>query len=186
MCEVSWVFPTPRLGRYLIRTCLDFLIFIFCLCLFWGVVWAHIFVVGLIFFFIAFKNTNNIVKGGKMQFYWNKLLKIIYYIYTKFFILKIWGRGGHCPPGPRIALSLLPLLMRMCTSLPRVTPLTRIASRVVTLERACKDISSTGSGSASFKASVVSSSISGSIMVSKIKTYCVLHLWAGTNLLSQL
>ena len=38
MCEVSLVFPTPRLGRYLIRTCLDFLIFIFCLCLFWGVV----------------------------------------------------------------------------------------------------------------------------------------------------
>ena len=31
-----------------------------------------------------------------MQFYWNKLLKIIYYIYTKFFFWKF--RGGHCPP----------------------------------------------------------------------------------------
>ena len=97
MCEVSWVFPTPRLGRYLIRTCLDFLIFIFCLCLFWGVVWAHIFVVGLIFFFIAFKNTNNIVKGGKMQFYWNKLLKIIYYIYTISFFENRGGVGALPP-----------------------------------------------------------------------------------------
>ena len=28
-----------------------------------------IFVVGLIFFFIAVKNINNIIKGGKVQFY---------------------------------------------------------------------------------------------------------------------
>ena len=90
MCEASWVFPTPKLGRYLIRTGFDFfffwvlfgLNFNFCY-------WANI-------FFIAFKNINNIVKGGKVQFYWNKLLKIIYYIYTK---KKFWkSGGGHCPP----------------------------------------------------------------------------------------
>ena len=89
MCKVSWMFPTPRLGRYLIRTDFDFLFYFLGCCL------GLIFVVGLTFF-IAFKNINDIIKGGKVQFYWNKLLKIIYYIYTKNFFCK--SGGGHCLP----------------------------------------------------------------------------------------
>ena len=50
------MFPTPRLCRYLIKTGSDFF---FCVC------WLGlIFIGGLIFFFIAFKNINNIVKGA--------------------------------------------------------------------------------------------------------------------------
>ena len=49
MCEVSRVFPTPRLGRYLIRTGFDyyyyFLVFVLGCCL------GLIFVVGLILFY---------------------------------------------------------------------------------------------------------------------------------------
>ena len=29
MCELSWVFPTPRLGRYLIRTGFEIFFFLF-------------------------------------------------------------------------------------------------------------------------------------------------------------
>ena len=47
MCEVSWVFPTPRLGRYLIRTGFKLLL----LLLFFGCCLGLIFVVGLIFFY---------------------------------------------------------------------------------------------------------------------------------------
>ena len=57
------MFPTPRLGRYLIRTGSDFIFYFLFLVLFglnfyW---WANI-------FFIAFKNINNIVKGEKYNF----------------------------------------------------------------------------------------------------------------------
>ena len=47
MCEVSWVFPTPRLGRYLIRTGFDFFFFLMFVL---GCCLGLIFVVGLIFF----------------------------------------------------------------------------------------------------------------------------------------
>ena len=89
MCEVSWVFPTPRLGRCLIRTDFDFFFFFFfvaCVC--FGVLFGLNFCYWANIFFIEFKNINNIVKGGKVQFYWNKLLKIIYYIYTNFLLYR--------------------------------------------------------------------------------------------------
>ena len=54
------MFPTPRLGRYLIKTGSDFFFFFVCvlfrLNFYW---WANI-------FFIAFKNINNIVKGASV------------------------------------------------------------------------------------------------------------------------
>ena len=68
------MFPTPRLGRYPIRTSFEFFFFFF-----W-VLFGLNFCYWANFFFIAFKNINNIVKGDKVKFYWNKLLKIIYYI----------------------------------------------------------------------------------------------------------
>ena len=62
------MFPTRRLRRYLIKTGSDFFFFFVCVCVcvcvlfglnfYW---WANI-------FFIAFKNINNIVKGGKCNF----------------------------------------------------------------------------------------------------------------------
>ena len=65
------MFPTPRLGRYLIRTGFDFLIFDFDFLLVFvlGCCLSSYFCCWANFFFIAFKNINNIVKGGKMQFY---------------------------------------------------------------------------------------------------------------------
>ena len=61
------MFPTPKLGRYLIRTSFDFFFFFFFFWVLSGLnfnfcYWANI-------FFIAFKNINNIIKGGKVQFY---------------------------------------------------------------------------------------------------------------------
>ena len=54
MCEVSWVFPTPRLVRYLVC---------------FGVLFGLNFLFGgLIYFFIAFKNINNIDKGANCNF----------------------------------------------------------------------------------------------------------------------
>ena len=50
------MFPTPTLGRYLIRTGFDYYYYFF---------FGLIFVVKLIFFLIAFKNINNIIKGVK-------------------------------------------------------------------------------------------------------------------------
>ena len=52
------MFPTPRLGRYLIKTGSDFFFFfvLFGLNFYW---WAN-------YFFIAFKNINNIVKGASV------------------------------------------------------------------------------------------------------------------------
>ena len=53
------MFPTPRLGRYLIKTGSDSFFFfcvLFGLNFYW---WANI-------FFIAFKNINNIVKGASV------------------------------------------------------------------------------------------------------------------------
>ena len=47
MCEVSWMFPTPRLVRYLVRTGL---IFIFLLVIVLGCCLGLIYVVGLIYF----------------------------------------------------------------------------------------------------------------------------------------
>ena len=85
MCEVSWVFPTPRLGRYLIRTGFDFFLSLSLSCVCFGVLFGINFGCWTNIFFIAFKNINNIVKEGKVQFYWNKLLKTIYYKYTIFF-----------------------------------------------------------------------------------------------------
>ena len=58
------MFPTPRLGRYLIKTGSDFFFFFIYLCVLFGLNfywWANI-------FFITFKNINNIVKGGKCNF----------------------------------------------------------------------------------------------------------------------
>ena len=54
------MFPTPRLGRYLIKTGSDFFFFFSGCCL------GLIFIGGLIFFFffIVFKNINNTVKGA--------------------------------------------------------------------------------------------------------------------------
>ena len=57
------MFPTPRLGRYLIKTGSDIYIYIFFfVCVLFGLNfywWANI-------FFIAFKNINNIVKGASV------------------------------------------------------------------------------------------------------------------------
>ena len=55
------MFPTPRLGRYLIRTGSDIYIFL-CVCVLFGLNfywWANMFL-------IAFKNINNIVKGASV------------------------------------------------------------------------------------------------------------------------
>ena len=61
------MFPTPRLGRYLIRTGFEFFFFFFaCVC--FGVLFGLNFCCWDIFF-ISFKNINNIFKGGKVQFY---------------------------------------------------------------------------------------------------------------------
>ena len=88
--------------------------FIFCLCLAWvcfGVLFGLKLLVNFVVelvkfisdfrsikFFIAFRKINNIVERGKVQIYWNKLLKLIHiyiYIYTLKKIEKLWG--GHCP-----------------------------------------------------------------------------------------
>ena len=91
MCEESWVFPTPRLGRYPIRTGFDFLIFFF------GCCWGLIFIIGLIFFYITFKNINNIVKGAS-EILLEQITKnnILYYI-LKFLFENLGREGGPLP-----------------------------------------------------------------------------------------
>ena len=69
MCEVSLVFPTPRLGRYLIRTGFDFFLSLSLSCVCFGVLFGINFGCWTNIFFIAFKNINNIFKEGKVQFY---------------------------------------------------------------------------------------------------------------------
>ena len=66
------MFPTLRLGRYLIRTGFDIniyiYIYIFVACVCFGVLFGLNFCCWANIFFIAFKNINNIVKGGKCNF----------------------------------------------------------------------------------------------------------------------
>ena len=92
---ISWVFPTPRLHRYLIKTGSDFFFCVCCLGL--------IFIGGLIFFLQHLKISIILLRGASVillkQIAKNNILYIL-----KFFFENLGG--ATAPPGPRIAPSL--------------------------------------------------------------------------------
>lgn len=83
-------------------------------------------------------------------------------------------------------LWVLQLSMRTCSRRPRIVPTTHIICEVDMPDKACKEISGMDTCSFSLSFEINSLPSSNSSTTSVKKACCNLHLWPGTNFLSQL